>query len=213
MTSSNSMQHGVVDQRPGDRDPLLLTAATAGRGTRRALSRRPDPLEHAPAPASSASLARPRRAPGAGASVTLSSTVRCGNRLNAWNTMPIRRRTASASTRGSVMSCRRARSRRRRRPRAGRRSAAASTCPSRTRRSATTHVVRGDVEVEVVEHDVGRRSVLRTPAHRAAAARSCDPPEPGRQVPAAAHDPVGEPGQRDREQRRTAARRPRTACS
>ena len=39
-----------------------------------------------------------------GASVTLASTVMCGNRLYAWNTTPIRRRTASASTRGSVMS-------------------------------------------------------------------------------------------------------------
>ena len=33
-----------------------------------------------------------------GPSVTLSSTVRWGNRLNDWNTMPIRRRTALALT-------------------------------------------------------------------------------------------------------------------
>src|SRR5215211_2975297 len=33
-----------------------------------------------------------------------SSAVRCGNRLNAWNTMPILRRTASMSTSGSVTS-------------------------------------------------------------------------------------------------------------
>ena len=39
-----------------------------------------------------------------GARVTLSSTDRCGKRLNAWNTMPTLARTASASTRGSVMS-------------------------------------------------------------------------------------------------------------
>ena len=34
----------------------------------------------------------------------LSSTVRCGNRLYCWNTTPIRARTASTSTRGSLMS-------------------------------------------------------------------------------------------------------------
>src|SRR4051794_35617711 len=39
-----------------------------------------------------------------GARVRLSSTLRCGNRLNDWKTMPIRARTASASIRGSQMS-------------------------------------------------------------------------------------------------------------
>ena len=36
--------------------------------------------------------------------VRFSVTVRCGKRLNCWNTMPIRRRTASMSTSGSVTS-------------------------------------------------------------------------------------------------------------
>ena len=63
----------------------------------------PDPFQHrqrvTPRPAR-AGLRCTRR----GARVTLSSTLMCGNRLNAWNTMPIRVRTSSASTRGSVMS-------------------------------------------------------------------------------------------------------------
>ena len=39
-----------------------------------------------------------------GASVQLSSTVRCGNRLNCWNTMPTSRRTSSIFLRSSVIS-------------------------------------------------------------------------------------------------------------
>src|SRR4051795_503760 len=38
-----------------------------------------------------------------GANTMFSSTVRCGNRLNAWKTMPRRRRTATGSTDGSVI--------------------------------------------------------------------------------------------------------------
>ena len=37
-----------------------------------------------------------------GASVRFSSTVRCGNRLNCWNTMPTLRRTASIALTSSV---------------------------------------------------------------------------------------------------------------
>ena len=79
-------------QRPDDRHPLLLAARQAVRDTRRAC--RP------------ARTARGARSPGApprragawrtlrGPSVMLSITRMCGNRLKAWNTMPIRRRIA-----------------------------------------------------------------------------------------------------------------------
>ena len=88
-------------QRPRDRDPLLLAAGQLVRARARPVAQ-PDPLEHRQRRGLGLSRAMPctRR----GASVTLSSTRRCGNRLNAWNTMPTLVRTWLASTRGSVMS-------------------------------------------------------------------------------------------------------------
>src|SRR4051812_4443151 len=135
-----------------------------------------------------------------GASVTLSSTVMCGNRLNAWNTMPIRARTASASALGSQMS----------RP-------SSSITPSSTVASRSTQ--RSSVDLPEPEapmrttHSGGATSrsrpssttlppnTFRTPPARSRSSLiACSHLLAGRQVPAAPHDVVGEPGQRDREE-------------
>ena len=83
-------------ERPDDRDPLLLAAGQPVR-VRRAPCRpgRTARAARSPAPRRSA---RPSPRTLRGASVTLSSTDMCGNRLNAWNTIPIRRRIRSTST-------------------------------------------------------------------------------------------------------------------
>ena len=101
VTSSSSSARGSRRQRADDRHALLLAARELGRG-----SRARGPASPKRASSSRAVLLglrpRRRRAPARGASVTLSSTVRCGNRLKAWKTMPSRRRTPSGSTAGSV---------------------------------------------------------------------------------------------------------------
>ena len=83
---------GLERERPGDRDPLLLAAGELARvGVR--LVGEPDPVEQRP---SVLPAPRPRRfrPVATGAATTLSSTVRCGNRLKFWNTNPIRLRWA-----------------------------------------------------------------------------------------------------------------------
>ena len=81
-------------ERAGDRDPLLLAAGEL----------RPDTCRPARGCARASRycmrdllglLARGILRTQIGASVQFSSTVRCGNRLNCWNTMPTSRRTSS----------------------------------------------------------------------------------------------------------------------
>ena len=83
----------VHRQGPGDGDPLLLAAGELGRvGVR--LVAQADLLEQ---------LERACRAPAffstpltcTGASMTFSSAVMCGKRLNRWKTMPMSRRWAA----------------------------------------------------------------------------------------------------------------------
>ena len=89
---------------PARSPPAAAGRRTAGPGTRRACPASPK------RPSSSSGLApRPRPAaepqrPCAGASVTLSSTLMCGNRLKDWKTIPIRRRIRFTSTPGAVIS-------------------------------------------------------------------------------------------------------------
>ena len=90
-------------ERPHDRHPLLLAAREAVRVVAPALSARPNRVEQSRSPSRSAS-ARGSRRTLRGASVTLSSTRMCGNRLNAWNTIPIRRRMRSTFTPLAVIS-------------------------------------------------------------------------------------------------------------
>ena len=93
---------GLHRQRPDDRHSLLLTArqpvrvlvALVGQAEPRPAARSPRP------PPSARGVFRTLR----GASVTLSRTDMCGNRLNAWNTIPIRRRIRSTSTPSAVIS-------------------------------------------------------------------------------------------------------------
>ena len=80
-------------QRAGDRHALLLTAGQLGRDTC-APARGCRPARAAAWPASSAA-SRDRRRTFIGARVMFWSTVRCGNRLNDWNTMPISLRMAA----------------------------------------------------------------------------------------------------------------------
>ena len=88
--SSNSITFGLHRQRPGDRHALLLAARELARVLPRLVGDA-HPLEQ---------LHRLRARPPRfgilrtwrGASVMLSSTVRCGNRLKLWNTMPVSRR-------------------------------------------------------------------------------------------------------------------------
>ena len=85
-------------QGPGDRHPLLLAAGERG-GPGRGEGRQADAVEQRRRPGP----APPRRAPPSttrGASVTLSSTERCGKRLNCWNTMPTSRRSSLEHGRG-----------------------------------------------------------------------------------------------------------------
>ena len=72
-------------------------------GYSRALSARP--IRPSSSSAVASASARGRRSALRGPRVTLSSTDMCGNRLNDWNTIPIRRRMASARTpgRGDVL--------------------------------------------------------------------------------------------------------------
>ena len=72
----------------------------AGPGTRCAFCARP--IRRSSAIARSSAASRDRPSVLRGASVTFSSTVMCGNRLNAWKTIPILRRSALTSTFGPV---------------------------------------------------------------------------------------------------------------
>ena len=93
---------GLHRQRADDRRPLLLAAGQPV-GEFVALVGQAEARQQ---------LHRPRLGLGLrtasstlrGASVTLRSTVMCGNRLNAWNTMPMRRRTRLTSTPRPVIS-------------------------------------------------------------------------------------------------------------
>ena len=146
-------QHlGVADQRPHDRRPAAAGRPTAARGT---LARaRPARAGRAPR------VARPSASAGAtfcalrGPRVTLSSTLMWGNRLNDWNTMPIRRRTALAFAPGPLIST----------PssritaavdRFEQVDAAQQGRLARAARPDEAHdLVLGDGEVDVVEHDL-----------------------------------------------------------
>ncbi len=91
--SSNSMIFGIHAERARDRDALLLAARELAR-ILGGLVRDLDPREIVSSPPP-----RPRclgiLRTQIGASVRFSSTVRCGNRLKCWNTMPTSRRTSS----------------------------------------------------------------------------------------------------------------------
>ena len=88
-------------ERPHDRDALLLPAGEPIGVLRRACRR---------ARTARAARSRARRPPlrepehVRGASVTFRSTLMCGKRLNDWNTIPIRRRTAFTSRRRVISS-------------------------------------------------------------------------------------------------------------
>ena len=91
VTSSSSISRAAWPA-PGRSPPAAAGRRRAGRGTRRAC--RPGRSARAARSACASRLAlRQCSCTLRGASVTLSSTVMCGNRLNDWNTMPIRRRT------------------------------------------------------------------------------------------------------------------------
>ena len=95
-------QLGLHRQRAGDRHPLLLAAGELGRvGVD--LCRPGRPARAARAPRSRQLVLAARPSPGSGASMTFSSAVMCGNRLNRWNTMPMSRRCAATSL--SASSC------------------------------------------------------------------------------------------------------------
>ena len=89
-------------ERPHDRDPLLLAAGEPV-GVLVALVDEAEPLEQRRRPRRRG-LVRERPRAFRGASVTLSSTVMCGKRLNAWKTIPIPRRTRLTSTPRAVIS-------------------------------------------------------------------------------------------------------------
>ena len=78
---------GLHGERPRDRHPLLLAARQA-RGVLGGLVGQAHPLAAAPGPTRAPRpVSWPRTV--MGASATLSSTVRCGKRLNDWKTIPI----------------------------------------------------------------------------------------------------------------------------
>ena len=88
-------------QRPGDRDALLLAAGEVVRVV--AL-----PALQADAGEQLAGVVlgvrgAPCRAPASARGTRSGARCRCGNRLNAWNTSPRRRRTRTGGTDGSVM--------------------------------------------------------------------------------------------------------------
>ena len=93
---------GVQRERPRDRDALLLAT-----GEPVGIVVAPCPPGRT-VPSSSVAFVRAsvcdRPSAFSCASVTFRITVMCGNRLNAWNTIPIRRRTAFWSTPGAVIS-------------------------------------------------------------------------------------------------------------
>ena len=93
---------GLHRERPHDRHPLLLPAREPVRVVV-ALVREPEPFEQL---RSRAPRPRPSTVPSAsiGPSVTLRSTVMCGNRLKAWNTIPTRWRIRFTSTPRAVIS-------------------------------------------------------------------------------------------------------------
>src|SRR5689334_16662069 len=125
----------------------------------------------------------------------LSSTVLCGKRLYAWKTMPIRRRTASTSTRGSVISA------------SPSQMSPSSTCSNRLRQRSRVDLPEPEAPMrqttspsETSRSMPLRTSVplkdLRTPSALSTVRSSCDQSvlaaqRPHRQV-------VGEPRQRDR---------------
>ena len=78
-------QRRVECDRPRDRHPLLLTAAEVTGPVVHPL-RQPDPGQQLLGPL--AGLAARHPAPPAAGTITFSSAVRLGTRLNAWKTMP-----------------------------------------------------------------------------------------------------------------------------
>ncbi len=109
--TSKGSSADVISSRSNSLGSIAIARTTATRcccpperlsGYVVALSARPNLSSSSVARVSAA--ARPTPSSCRGASVMLSMTERCGNRLNAWKTRPISRRTSSASIRGSVMS-------------------------------------------------------------------------------------------------------------
>ncbi len=94
-------QPGAHRERPDDRDALLLAPREAV-GELGSLVRQADPGEQLPGALLGQRTLDPRTR--RGASVTLSSTLRWGKRLNDWNTIPVCRRTRSSSMRSSPRS-------------------------------------------------------------------------------------------------------------
>ncbi len=91
---------GVEAQRARDRDALLLAARQLARDSGRPSGA--DPRAAARGRRRSSASARPTRFAERSGSEMLSSAVRCGKRLNCWNTIPTWRRRASALPRRSL---------------------------------------------------------------------------------------------------------------
>ena len=89
---------------PGRSPPAAAGRRTGAPGRRRPCPASPT-LPEVPRATSLASALRSRLSTSLlGDASGCASTVRCGNRLNCWNTMPILVRTSSTSTSGSVIS-------------------------------------------------------------------------------------------------------------
>ena len=165
--SSNSITRGFIASDAGDGDALLLAAGQAGRHGMSIFGARPDLVQQGP-------RLRPRPRHGVsprslrGPSVTLSSTDRCGNRLNDWNTMPTSWRRALQSASASM------------RPSLHQRvaadldaaalgvlqavAAAQEGALARTAGADDDHHLRGQhVEVDAVQHQRGRRRTCASP--------------------------------------------------
>ena len=212
-------QLGLHGQRPHDRDPLLLAARELVGVARRAC--RPDRSGRAARRPARSAPPTGGRSTRRGPSVTFSSTVRCGNRLNDWNTMPSRRRSVlvepgrrdvdAVEQDAAVVD------------RLEQVDAAQQRRLARARRADEAHdLVVVDVEVDVGQHLRGRRTTStrgRRPASRLSHLR-----QPPAAVAAGAHrtrpadaahalagqQPVGETGQRDRDREEDRRRRRRS---
>ena len=87
--SSSSSTCGCDGQRPGQGDPLLLAAGDLVRRSGPPASPRPDQLEHLGGPGAGAARRPTPRS--CSPNSTFCRAVMCGNRLYAWNTMPMSR--------------------------------------------------------------------------------------------------------------------------
>ena len=152
---------GLHRQRAGDGDALLLAAGEllgiVVAACRRARPARSRAMRRARAPRARAAAAR-----GAGASMTFSSAVMCGNRLKSWNTMPTwradarRSRAAAADGRAAVAGSRRPARRRSGSPRLGHLEPVEAAQQRRLagagRADDADHLAAGDAQADALEH-------------------------------------------------------------